>query len=199
MARRKSAALKVHKDEDPAGASLDAKLHESTIPEAPSYTLSEEKSDPDDMRPPKKKMRRHEKTGPIASPVGAEEGFSGGFSAAAAAVRPRTRAHATISSATAVSSRRRDQTDAAVTASERPERKRVALKEKNPNPSSSDIHSVDLHRSFPHKSKLKQNAETSILEDDFAVPQSGGPLLRVSPLSVFGALPVLWADLRLGS
>jgi len=194
MARRKSTALKVHKDEELARASLDSKLYEGAIPEAPSYTLSEEKSDPDDMHPPKKKMRRHEKTGPIAPPVGAEERYSGGFSAAAA-VRPRTRAHATISSATAVCSRKRNQTDAAVTASEGPERKRVALKEKNPNPSSSDIHSVDLHRSFPHKSKLKQNVETSILKDDVAVPQSGGPLLRVSPLSVFGALPVRWADL----
>ena len=102
-----------------------------------------------------------------------------------------------ISSAVAVCSRKRDQTDAAVTASEGPERKRVALKEKNPNPSSSDIHSTDLHRSFPHKSKLKQDVETSNLKDDAAaVPKSGAPCSMLLPYRTSGTLPILWADLN---
>ncbi|KAG0132913.1 hypothetical protein HOY82DRAFT_605361 [Tuber indicum] len=174
MVRRKSVALKVHKDDNPAEASLDDKLCGGTIPHAPSSALLEEKSDPDDMHPPRKKMRRHEKTGPISSRVGAEEGYLEDVSAAAVAAGPRTRANAAIPSATAVRSRKRDQTDATVAASGSPGRKRVALKEKNPNPSSSDIHSIDLHRSFPHKSELKPNVRKGNLEDNVVpAPQSG--------------------------
>ncbi|KAG0635684.1 hypothetical protein HOY80DRAFT_892629 [Tuber brumale] len=173
MVRRKSVALKVHKDDNPAEASLDAKLCGGTTPHAPSSALSEEKSDRDDVHPPKKKMRRYEKTGLIASRVGAEEGYLEDASAAAVAAGPRTRAHAAIPSAT-VRSRKRDQTDAAVATSEGPGRKRVALKEKNPNPSSSDIHSIDLHRSFPHKSELKPNVREGNLGDNVVpAPQSG--------------------------
>ncbi|RPA98859.1 hypothetical protein L873DRAFT_1686018 [Choiromyces venosus 120613-1] len=181
MVRRKSAALKVHKDDNPTGASLDAKLYEDTIPDAPGYTLSQEKSDPDDMHPPKKKMRRHEKSRPIGSPAGVEERHLEDAFAPAVAMGPRARAHVAISSAAAVRSGKRDQTDAAITTPAGPERKRVALKEKNPNPSSSDIHSIDLHQSFPHNSKQKQNAKKSNLKDDVvAAPQSGTSLLQES-------------------
>ncbi|CUS10401.1 unnamed protein product [Tuber aestivum] len=176
MGRGKSVALKVRKDDSPAGASLGAKLCGGTIPDTPRYTLSEEKSDPGDVHPKKKKkkMRRHEKTSPIPSPVGAEEGSLEDVSTAAAvAAGPKARAHVAISSASAVCPRKRDQTGVVVTASEGPERKRVALKEKNPNPSSSDVHSIDLHRSFPHKSEPKRNARGGNLKDDvIAAPQS---------------------------
>ncbi|PWW80649.1 hypothetical protein C7212DRAFT_164599 [Tuber magnatum] len=174
MVRRKSVALKVHRDDNPTGALLGAKLCEDTIPDTPRYTLSEEKSDPDDTHPPKKKMRRHEKAGPTPSPAGAEGGSLEDVSAAAVAAGPKTRAHVAISSASAVRPRERDQTGAAVTTPGGPERKRVALKEKNPNPSSSDVHSIDLHLSFPHKSGPKRNAKKSNLKDDVvATPQSG--------------------------